>query len=63
MIVTACMVLMLVLMAFAWVVAINECKLREEMEEELWRLRWEHACRKHPALRNGGPQWWQDMNV
>lgn len=61
MIVTACMVLMLVLLVFAWVVAINECRLREELEEEVWRLRWEHACRKHPALRNGGPQWLMDV--
>lgn len=44
-------------------IGMDEHAKRVELEEEVWRLRWEHACRKHPALRNGGPQWWQDMSL
>lgn len=63
MIVTSCMILMMLLMFFAWGVALKECRLREEMEEELWRIRHELACRKHPAMRGEVPGWWEDMSL
>lgn len=57
------MILMMLLMFFAWGVALKECRLREEMEEELWRIRHELACRKHPAMRGEVPGWWEDMSL